>query len=161
VFGLALFFLFIIQALLHRSWRAATMITLTAISVVAGTGAVLLLSGMPLSPAVWLGGLILIGIVAGQTSQFVASAAGLSGQGLLRQKMLRRIAARQFRPLLAMTFVILSGMMPLLFSAGVADILHPVIIAMTTGLLFSLPVNLFLVPLLYSFFGGKEQSPGP
>jgi len=161
VFGLALFFLFIIQALLHRSWRAATMITLTAISVVAGTGAVLLLSGMPLSPAVWLGGLILIGIVAGQTSQFVTSAAGLSGQGLSRQKMLRRIAARQFRSLLAMTFVILSGMMPLLFTAGAADILHPVIIAMTTGLLFSLPVNLFLVPLLYLFFGRKEQSPGP
>jgi multidrug efflux pump subunit AcrB len=108
---------------------------------------------------VWLGGLILIGIVAGQSSQFVASAAGLSGQG--RQKMLRRIAARQFRPLLTMTFVTLSGMMPLLFTTGAADILHPVIIAMTTGLFFSLPVNLFLVPLLYLFFGRKEQSSGP
>jgi HAE1 family hydrophobic/amphiphilic exporter-1 len=112
-----------------------------------------------LSPAVWLGGLLLIGIVAGQTSQFVASAAVLSGQGLLRQKMLRRIAARQFRPLLAMTFVILSGMMPLLFTVGAADILHPVIIAMTTGLLFSLPVNLFLVPLLYSFLEARNKAP--
>jgi len=52
-------------------------------------------------------------------------------------------------------------MMPVLFTAGAADILHPVIIAMTTGLLFSLPVNLFLVPLLYLFFGRKEQSNGP
>jgi multidrug efflux pump subunit AcrB len=122
---------------------------------------VLLLSGMPLSPAMSLGGLILIGIVAGQTSQFAASVAGLSGQGLSRQKMLRRIAARQFRPLVAMTFVILSGMMPLLFTAGAPDILHPVIIAMTAGLLFSLTANLFFVPFLYLFFGRKEQSPGP
>jgi multidrug efflux pump subunit AcrB len=134
---------------------------LTAFSAVAATGAVLLLSGMPLSPAMSLGVLILIGIVAGQTSQFVASAAGLSGQGLSQQKLLRRIAARQFRPLVTMTFVVLSGMMPLLFTAGATDILHPVIIAMTTGLLFSFPVNLFFVPLLYLFFRRKEQSPGP
>ncbi|MEK9133587.1 MAG: efflux RND transporter permease subunit, partial [Pseudomonadota bacterium] len=135
-------------------------ITLTAFSVVAGTGAVLLLSGMPLSPAVLLGGLILIGITAGQTSLFVTSAAGRSGQRQSRRQMLRRIAAVRFRPSLAVTFVALSGMMPLLFAAGAATVLHPVIIAVATGLLLSLPVNLFLFPSLYLFLERKEQSPG-
>jgi len=160
LFGLALFFLFIIQALMHRSVRAAAMITLTAFSVVAGTGAVLLLSGMPLSPAMLLGELILIGITAGQASLFVTSAAGRSGPGQSRRQMLRRIAAGRFRPSLAVTFVALSGMMPLLFAAGAATVLHPVIIAVATGLLLSLPVNLFLFPSLYLFLERKEQSPG-
>jgi len=160
LFALALFFLFITHALMYRSVRAAAMITLTAFSVVAGTGAVLLLSGMPLSPAMLFGGLILIGITAGQTSLFVTSAAGRSGPGQSRRQMLRRIAAGRFRSSLAVTFVALSGMMPLLFAAGAATVLHPVIIAVATGLLLSLPVNLFLFPSLYLFLERKEQSPG-
>jgi len=51
-------------------------------------------------------------------------------------------------------------MMPLLFVAGAATVLHPVIIAVATGLLLSLPVNLFLFPSLYLFLERKEQSPG-
>jgi len=160
LFGLALSFLFIIQALLHRSVRAATMITLTAFSVVAGTGAVLLLSGMPLSPAVWLGGLILIGITAGQAAIFAASVSGLSGQDLSWQQKLRRVAKYQFRPLFVLSLVTVTGMMPLVFTSGAAAVLHPVIITVGVGFLFSLPAILFLVPALYIFLVRKEQSHG-
>jgi len=160
LFGLALSFLFIIQALLHRSVRAATMITLTAFSVVAGTGAVLLLSGMPLSPAVWLGGLILIGITAGQAAIFAASVSGLSGQDLSWQQKLRRVAKYQFRPLFVLSLVTVTGMMPLVFTSGAAAVLHPVIITVGVGFLFSLPAILFLVPALTIFLVRKEQSRG-
>jgi multidrug efflux pump subunit AcrB len=160
LFGLALFFLFIIQALLHRSWRAATMITLTAFSVVAGTGTVLLLSGMPLSPAVWLGGLILIGITAGQAAIFAASVSGLSRQDLPWQQKLRRVAKYQFRPLFALSLVTVTGMIPLAYTSGAAAVLHPVIIIVGVGNLFSLPAILFLVPALTIFLARKEQSRG-
>jgi len=160
LFGLALFFLFIIQALLHRSVRAATMITLTAFSVVAGTGAVMLLSGMPLSPAVLLGGLILIGITAGQAAIFAASVSGLSGQDLSWQQKLRRVAKYKFRPLFVLSLVTITGMIPLVFTSGAAAVLHPVIITVGVGYLFSLPAILFLAPTLYLFLAPKEQSRG-
>lgn len=160
LFGLALFFLFIIEMLLHRSWRAATMITLTAFSVVAGTGAILLLSGMPLSPAVWLGGLILIGITAGQAAIFAASVTGLSGQDLSWQQKLRRVAKYQFRSLVVLSMVTVTGMIPLLFTSGALAILHPVVITVGVGFLFSLPAILFLVPALTIFLARKEQSRG-
>jgi multidrug efflux pump subunit AcrB len=160
LFELALFFLFIIQALLHRSVRAAAMITLTAFSVVAGTGAVLLLSGMPLSPAVLLGGLILIGITAGQAAIFAASVSGLSGQDLSWQQKLRRVAKYQFRPLFVLSLVTVTGMIPLVFTSGAAAVLHPVIITIGVGYLFSLPAILFLVPALNIFLARKEQSRG-
>jgi multidrug efflux pump subunit AcrB len=160
LFGLALFFLFIIQALLHRSVRAATMITLTAFSVVAGTGAVMLLSGMPLSPAVLLGGLILIGITAGQAAIFAASVSGLSGQDLSWQQKLRRVAKYKSRPLFVLSLVTITGMIPLVFTSGAAAVLHPVIITVGVGYLFSLPAIFFLAPTLYLFLAPKEQSRG-
>ncbi|WP_372523354.1 efflux RND transporter permease subunit [Sulfuricaulis sp.] len=160
LFGLALSFLFIIQALLHRSLRAATMITLTALSVTAGTGAVLLLSGMPLSPAVWLGGLILTGITAGQAAIFAASVSGLSGQDLSWQQKLRRVAKYQFRPLLVLSLVTVMGVIPLVFTSGAAAVLRPVMITVGVGFLFSLPAILFLVPALTIFLARKEQSRG-
>ena len=160
LFGLALSFLFIVQALLHRSVRAAAMITLTAFSVVAGTGAVLLLSGMPLSPAVLLGGLILIGITAGQAAVFAASVSGLSEQDLSWQQKLRRVAKHQFRPLFALSLVTVTGMIPLVFTNGAAAVLHPVIITIGVGYLFSLPAILFLVPALNISLARKEQSRG-
>jgi len=160
LFGLALFFLFIIQALLHRSVRAAAIITLTAFSVTAGTGAVLLLSGMPLSPAVLLGGLILIGITAGQAAVFAASVSGLSGQDLSRQQKLRRVAKHQFRRLFALSLITVTSMIPLVFTNGAAAVLHPVIITIGVGYLFSLPAILFLVPALNIFLARKEQSRG-
>jgi multidrug efflux pump subunit AcrB len=160
VFGLALFCLFIIQALLHRSWRAATMISLTAFSVAAGTGAVLLLSGMSLSPAVWMGGLILIGITAGQAAIFAASVSGVSRQDMSWQQKLRRVAKYQFRPVIALSLVSVTGMIPLVFTNGAVAVLHPVIITVGVGYLFSLPAILFLVPALTAFFARKEQSRG-
>jgi cobalt-zinc-cadmium resistance protein CzcA len=156
VFGLALFFLFIIQALLHRSWRAATMISLIAFSVAAGTGAVLLLSGMPLSPAVWMGGLILIGITAGQAAIFAASVSGVSRQDLSWQQKLRRVAKYQFRTLFALSLVAVMEYVGYQWCRG----LHPVIITVGVGYLFSLPAILFLVPALTVFLARKEQSRG-
>jgi multidrug efflux pump len=160
LFGLTLFFLFIIQALMHRSVRAAVMITLTAFSVVAGTGAVLLLSGMPLSPAVLLGGLILIGITAGQAAVFAASVSGLSGQDLSWQQKLQRVGKYQLRPLFTLSLVTITGMIPVLFTGGAAAVLHPVIITIGVGYLFLLPAILFLVPALNIFLARQEQSRG-
>ena len=160
LFGLTLFFLFIIQALMHRSVRAAAMITLTAFSVVAGTGAVLLLSGMPLSPAVLLGGLILIGITAGQAAIFAASVSGLSGQDLSWRQKLQRVGKYQLRPLFTLSLVTITGMIPILFTGGAAAVLHPVIITIGAGYLFLLPAILFLVPALNIFLARKEQSHG-
>jgi multidrug efflux pump subunit AcrB len=157
---LTLFFLFIIQALMHRSVRAAAMITLTAFSVVAGTSAVLLLSGMPLSPAVLLGGLILIGTTAGQAAVFAASVSGLSGQDLSWQQKLQRVGKYQLRPLFTLSLVTITGMIPILFTGGAAAVLHPVIITIGVGYLFLLPAILFLVPALNIFLARQEQSRG-
>ena len=160
LFGLSLLLLFMAQAVSHRSWRVMTVNILTVLTVLAGTGVTWLLSGMSLSPAAWLGGLILAGVTAGQASIFAAIYSGLDGQNLSTLRKLRRVAKHQFRPLLALSLVTVTGMMPIMFTTGAAAVLHPVILTVGAGFLFSVPAMMFLVPALYLILARMEQSRG-
>ena len=147
--ALAVTLVFVAQAWLHRSWRPALAITLAAGATVVGTGAVLLLSGMPLSPPVWLGALLLFGIAAGHAATLAAA----------RDKpQLRQIARHQFRPLVAMVLTGALGMLALMWVNGSVSGLHILITVLLTGLPLSLLINLLLTPLLYWLFLRKEQS---
>lgn len=148
--ALAVTLVFVAQAWLHRSWRPALAITLAAGATVVGTGAVLLLSGMPLSPPVWLGALLLFGIAAGHAATLAAA----------RDKpQLRQIARHHFRPLVAMVLTGALGMLALMWVNGSVSGLHILITVLLTGLPVSLLINLLLTPLLYWLFLRKEQTP--
>jgi multidrug efflux pump subunit AcrB len=149
-FLLAVFLVFAAQALLHRSLRLALPITLAAGATVVGTGAVLLLSGMPLSPPVWLGALMLFGIAAGHAATLAAAC---------ETRHLRQIARHQFRPLFAMVLTAILGMLSLMWVNGGVSVWHILIIVLLTGLPISLLINLLLTPLLYWLFLRKEQTP--
>lgn len=148
--ALAVLLVFVALAWLHRSWRPALAATLAAGATVVGTGAALLLSGVPLSPPLWLGALMLFGIAAGQ-------AAALATVRETRQ--LRQIARHQFRPLFAMALAGILGMLALMWVNGSVSGLHILITVLLTGLPVSLLINLLLAPLLYWMFLRKEQTP--
>jgi multidrug efflux pump subunit AcrB len=148
--ALAVLLVFVMQAFLHRSLRLALPITLAAGATVVGTGAVLLLSGLSLSPPVWLGALLLFGIAAGHAATLAAA----------RDKPhLRQIARHQFRPLVAMVLTGALGMLALMWVNGSISGLHILITVLLTGLPVSLLINLLLTPLLYWLFLRKEQTP--
>jgi multidrug efflux pump subunit AcrB len=150
VLALAALLVFVAQAWLHRSWRAALAITLAAGGAVIATGAVLRLSGLPWSPPVWLGALMLFGIAAGQAVILAAA----------RDKPhLRHIARHQFRPLVATVLAGALGMLALMWVNGSVSGLHILITVLLTGLPVSLLINLLLTPLLYWLFLRKEQTP--
>jgi multidrug efflux pump subunit AcrB len=148
--ALAVLLVFVMQAFLHRSLRLALPITLAAGATVVGTGAVLLLSGMPLSPPVWLGALMLFGIAAGHAAALAAAC---------ETRQLRQIARHQFRPLFTMVLTAILGMLSLTWVNGAVSVWHILIIVLLTGLPVSLLINLLLTPLLYWLFLRKEQTP--
>jgi len=148
--ALAVLLVFVAQAWLHRSLRPALPITLAGGATVVGTGAALLLSGMPLSPPVWLGALMLFGIAAGHAATLAVA----------RDKpQLRQIARHQFRPLFSMVLAAFLGMLSLMWVNGSVSGLHILITVLLTGLPISLLINLLLTPLLYWMFLRKEQIP--
>lgn len=157
--GLALLFLFVAQVLLHRSLRVALLVASTAFSALAGAGAAVLLFDLSLSPPVWLGALILIGITAGYATVPAMHGLAQGEQGLSLEKKIVQAAKHRFRPLLAITLIAEVAMLSLLFVNGRTVILHPLVVTVATGLLFSLMANLLLAPLLYYLAARTEQSP--
>jgi multidrug efflux pump subunit AcrB len=150
VLALAALLVFVAQAWLLRSWRAALAIALAAGATLVATGAMLLLAGIPLSPPAWLGALMLFGIAAGQAAAF--STAG-------EPRQLRQIARHRFRALFAMALTGVLGMLALMWVNGGIPGLHILITVLLTGLPVSLLINLLLTPLLYWLFLRKEQTP--
>jgi multidrug efflux pump subunit AcrB len=148
--ALAVLLVFVMQAFLHRSLRPALAITLAAGATVVGTGAALLLSGMPWSPPVWLGALLLFGIAAGHAATLAAAR---------ETPHLRQIARHQFLALFAMVLTAVLGMLSLMWVNGSVSGLHILIAVLLTGLPVSLLINLLLSPLLYWMFLRKEQTP--
>ncbi len=143
---------------LYRSLRLGLLITLTAGVTLVGTGAILLTFGMPLSPPVWLGALLLLGIAAGHTTALVARYEAPSPDSFLLQRM-KQAARNQFGPLIAMVLTAILGMVSLMWVNGSAAVLHALVIVLVTGLMVSLLVNLLFVPLLYWLISSKEQIP--
>lgn len=152
--GIAVLLLFLSQALLNRSLRLALQIVLVAGIVPLGVGAVLILLAVPFTTATWLGLIILLGITAGH-SALLFIPAEVQPQPVSLQR-LRRAARHQFRPLLAMVLTGILGIAGLVWINSDMYIQH-ILITLIAGLLLSLPVNLFMTPLLHRLFSRKEQ----
>ncbi|MHB8623022.1 MAG: efflux RND transporter permease subunit [Sulfuricaulis sp.] len=149
VLGWALFLVFVAQALLHRSIRMAMLLTLTGLSALGGAGIASLFIGSPLSASVWIGALMLVGITTGYAVVPVTQIGTLGEAGTKWKKKIVQYAKHQFRPQLAATLLAQLGMLPLLWTHSDAAVLHPLVVVLLIGLLFSFFINLFLTPLLY------------
>ena len=158
--SLALLLVFALQVLLHRSIRMALLVALTTVSTLAGTGAALLIFGLPLSSPVWLGILISIGVTAGYATWTVMHFVARREREKSLHKNILWVTKHHLRPLLVVTLLAQCGMLSLMLVKGAAMVLHPLIITVIMGLFFSLLVNLLIVPVLYLFLGRAEQTPG-
>lgn len=144
----------------YRSLRLGLLIMLSAGITLVATGAVLLTFGLPLSPPVWLGALLLLGLAAGNANALVARCEGASPDATLSAS-LKQATRDQFLTIFAMVLAAILGMLSLMWINGSVAVLHTLIIFLIGGLLFSLLINLLLTPLLYWLIARKEQYPAP
>ncbi|MHB8535156.1 MAG: efflux RND transporter permease subunit [Sulfuricaulis sp.] len=149
--GWSLLLLFIAQVLAQASLLKATLVTFTAYFALTGVGAAVLIFGMPLTPSVWMGALITVGIAA-------AYAAVLAAPMTAARTSIARAVRHRFRPLLVVTLLALAGMMPLLWVDRGATLLFPLVVIGATGVVFSLVASLLLLPALYILSARKEQN---
>lgn len=156
--AVSIFLIIVMATWLYRSLRLALLITLATGATLIGTGTVLLLFGMTLSPPVWLGALLLLGISAGHAAAMVAQCEAQQ-PGLSLSRRVRQAARYHLGSLFAMVVTAILGMLSLMWVNGSASVLHTLIIVLAIGLLVSLLINLLLTPLLYSLASRKEQTP--
>lgn len=148
--ALALFLVFVVMAVQYESLRNPLVILLGVPFAAIGVALGLLLSGHPVSMPVWLGMIMLAGIVVNNAILLVEyfDLARESGLGL--DAALLEGAVLRLRPILMTTLTTLFGMSPLALGWGEgAEMLQPLAITLIFGLGFSLLVTLFLIPLFY------------
>ncbi|OGT93642.1 MAG: acriflavin resistance protein [Gammaproteobacteria bacterium RIFOXYA12_FULL_61_12] len=152
--GLALFLVFAVMAVQYESLRNPLVIILGVPFAVTGVAGGLLVSGLPLSMPVWMGLIMLAGIVVNNAIVLVEYIEILRRQGVEMGRAIVDGARLRLRPILMTTLTTVTGMLPLALAWGEgAEMLQPLAVTIVSGLSFSLLVSLLLIPVIYRLLG--------
>ena len=151
--GLALFLVFVVMAVQYESLRNPLIIMLGVPFAIIGVVGGLIAFDIPVSMPVWLGLIMLVGIV-------VNNAIILVEQIELQRKTdpsitdaILNAARLRLRPILMTALTTIIGMLPLALGLGEgAEMLKPLALVIVTGLGFSTLVSLIAIPSIYQLF---------
>jgi multidrug efflux pump subunit AcrB len=159
--ALALFLVFVVMAVQYESLRNPAVIMFGVPFALIGVIGGLYAADLPLSMPVWLGIIMLIGVVVNNSIVLVEFIELERGRGTDVIEATVEAARLRLRPILMTTFTTVAGMLPLALGFGEgAEMLRPLAVCMVFGLLFSMFVSLLLIPSLYvlAHRGGARRS---
>lgn len=154
--GLALFLVFVVMAIQYESLVNPFVILLSIPFMFIGTTIGLKLFGLTVTMPVWLGIIMLSGIVVNNAivlvEQIELSRRKLqSTQNNSIHDAILFAANLRFRPILMTTLTTVIGMLPLAIGLGEgSEMLQPLAIVIVFGLSFSILVSLVLIPIIYN-----------
>jgi multidrug efflux pump subunit AcrB len=119
---------------------------------IGGAIGILLITGKQLTIPVWIGIMMLMGIVTKNAIMLVDFAVESIGHGMDRDEAIVDAGQKRARPIIMTTIAMIAGMMPsaLAFGAG-GEFRSPMALAVIGGLLFSTILSLVFVPAAFSF----------
>ncbi|WP_432697268.1 efflux RND transporter permease subunit [Marinobacterium sp. YM272] len=169
---LALFLVFVVMAVQYESLRNPLVIMASVPFSLIGVALGITLLELPLSMPIWLGIIMLAGIVVNNAIVLVEYIELGRDRGLARNQAITEAARLRLRPILMTTLTTVVGMLPLAIGFGEgAEMLQPLAVTIVCGLSFSMLVVLLLVPVNYVLLGrvdskqedlekGTERAPG-
>jgi multidrug efflux pump subunit AcrB len=148
--ALAVFLVFVVMAVQYESFRNPLVILFSIPFVTIGVAVGIQWLEMPLSMPVWLGMIMLAGMVVNNAIVLVETIELQRAAGLSVQAAILKAGELRFRPILMTTLTTVVGLLPLALGLGEgAKMLQPLAITIGFGLSFSLLVSLLLVPASY------------
>ncbi len=157
--ALAIFMVYLVMASQFESLLHPLLI-LFAVPL-AGAGSVygLWLTGTHLSVVVFIGLIMLAGIVVNNAIVLVDRINQMRGQGMAKQEAIAAAAKSRLRPIVMTTLTTILGLLPMAIGFGDgAEVRTPMAVTVIFGLLFSTLLTLVLLPVLYSLFDTKVYS---
>ena len=156
--GLALFLVFVVMAVQYESLRNPLVIILSVPFAATGVAIGLNLTALPLSMPVWLGMIMLAGIVVNNAIVLVEYIEIERSRGLKVREAVIQAAGLRIRPILMTTLTTVVGMLPLALALGEgSEMLQPLAVTIVSGLLFSTLVSLLLVPSVYRILSPGDR----
>jgi multidrug efflux pump subunit AcrB len=154
--GLALFLVLVVMAVQYESLRNPVIILLSIPFALIGVVLGLQWTELPLSMPVWLGLIMLAGIVVNNAIVLVEFIELRRRRGADRGQAILEAARLRLRPILMTTLTTVVGMLPLAMALGEgSELLQPLAVTIVSGLLFSTLVSLVLVPMVYRILGAR------
>jgi multidrug efflux pump subunit AcrB len=158
--ALAVFLVFVVMAVQYESLRNPLVIMFSVPFATIGVAAGLHLTAMPLSMPMWLGMIMLAGIVVNNAIVLVEYIELERGRGRLLEQAVIEAGRLRLRPILMTTTTTVVGMTPLALGIGEgSEMLQPLALTIVWGLLFSSLVSLLLVPAVYRIVGRRDPEP--
>ncbi len=152
--GLSLFLVYVIMASQFESLVQPFIIMFTIPMAFVGTVLGLKGLGFNLSVVVFLGMIMLAGIVVNNAIVLVDYANRLRGRGLALREAIIQAGCVRLRPILMTTATTVLGLLPMALGLGDgAEIRTPMAVAVICGLLTSTVLTLLVIPTIYYLFG--------
>jgi multidrug efflux pump subunit AcrB len=163
--GLALFLVFVVMAVQYESLRNPLVILISIPFTSIGVAAGIYWLGIPISMPIWLGLIMLAGIVVNNAIVLVEQIEIEREQGLPMIEAIVEAARLRLRPILMTTLTTVMGMTPLALGFGEgSEMLRPLAVVIVWGLSFSMLVTLVLVPAVYRmlhYFSDRASTAAP
>ena len=151
--ALAIFLVFVVMAVQYESLSNPLVILFSIPFTTVGVGLGLWLFDMPLSMPVWLGLIMLAGIVVNNAIVLVEQIEIEREKNIQLLDAISTAASLRLRPILMTTLTTVLGMTPLAIGLGEgAEMLQPLAFVIVWGLSFSMLVSLVLIPVVYRLF---------
>ncbi len=155
--GLAIFLVYLVMASQFESLLHPFVILLTVPLGLVGVVFALAVTGTSLSVVVLLGAIVLAGIAVNNAIVLVDYTNRLRAGGLSKRAALIRAGQVRLRPILMTSLTTLLGLVPMAFGWGEGDeVRAPMAIAVIGGILFSTPLTLIAIPVVYELLDRKK-----
>jgi multidrug efflux pump subunit AcrB len=150
---LALFLVYVVMAVQYESLRNPLIILCSIPFSLIGVALGIVINDIPISMPVWLGIIMLAGIVVNNAIVLVEQIEILRGSGMELLDAIRNAGQQRLRPILMTVLTTVFGMLPLALGVGDgSEMLQPLAIVIAWGLSFSILVSLLMVPAMYRLF---------
>ncbi|WP_289030062.1 efflux RND transporter permease subunit [uncultured Paraglaciecola sp.] len=155
--ALAIFLVYLVMASQFESLLHPLLILFTVPLACAGSIYGLYLSGTNLSVVVFIGLIMLAGIVVNNAIVLIDRINQVRASGIEKTPAIIESAQSRLRPILMTTLTTTLGLLPMAIGLGEgAEIRTPMAITVIYGLMFATLLTLFFIPVLYSLFDRKK-----
>jgi len=154
---LAMFLVYIVMAAQFESFLHPFVIMFTIPLALVGVLFTLFALGIPLSVMVFLGVIILAGVVVNNAIVLIDYANLLRSRGMGKVEALVQAGHTRLRPILMTTLTTVLGLLPMALGLGEgAELRMPLAVTVIAGLTSSTLLTLVVIPVMYAILDRKE-----
>ena len=157
-FALAIFLVYLVMASQFESLLHPFVILFTIPLALVGAVAALLMTGSPASVVVFIGLILLVGLVVKNAIILIDKVNQLREEGVAKRIALVEGARSRLRPIMMTTLCAVFGFLPLALAFGDgAEVRSPMAITVIGGLLVSTLLTLLVIPVVYDLLDRKPD----